>query len=61
MNFFCLAKQTIGAADAGPDWIRPDAWFEAHDRNECDDGVRYRFLLAMKLKLREMHACLAGS
>jgi hypothetical protein len=59
-DFFRLAKQTMGAADAGPDWIRPDSWFEAHDRNECDDGVRYRFLLAVKLKLREMHARLDG-
>lgn len=59
-DFFRLSKQNIGAADAGPDWIRPDSWFEAHDRNESDDGVRYRFLLAVNLKLRQMHSRLAG-
>lgn len=58
-DFFRLTKQTMGAADAAADFIRPDTWFAAHDRNECDDGVRYRFLIAVKLKLREMHACLA--
>ena len=44
-------------------WATPDSnvvgsrgqdWFDRHDRNEFDDGVRYRFLIALKLKINEM-------
>jgi Glycosyl transferase family 2 len=59
-DFFKRTKQTSGAADASAAWVRPDSWFSTHDRNECDDGVRYRFLVALKLQLREMQARLAG-
>ena len=53
-QYFCDVKQRGGAADVGPHVVRPDTWFHLHDRNECDDGVRYRFLLDVKRKLREM-------
>lgn len=57
-QFFSEFKQHSGAADLSPDVIRPDAWFHSHDRNEHDDGVRWRFLLAVKRKLREIDAAL---
>lgn len=60
-DFFKRTKQTSGAADASAAWVRPDSWFSTHDRNEHDDGVRYRFLVGLKLQLREMHARLAGT
>ena len=53
-QYFTQIKQHGGAADVSPDAVRPDAWFRAHDRNECDDGVRFRFLLDVKRKLAEM-------
>jgi Glycosyltransferase family 92 len=53
-DFFKRRKQHAGAADGDPNMVRPDAWFEAHDLNEFDDGVRWRFLLAVKLKMREI-------
>lgn len=30
--------------------------FDALDRNECDDGIRYRFLVKLKLKVKEIKA-----
>lgn len=60
-DYFKRTKQHMGAADVSPELVRPDTWFTAHDRNECDDGTRWRFLLAVKLKLREMHAALAAT
>lgn len=57
-DFFKRTKQTMGAADGNPSLVRPDAWFREYDRNECDDGIRYRFLLRLRLKLRELQASL---
>lgn len=53
-GYFESFKQRSGAADINPAWVRPDSWFTEHDRNECDDGIRWRFLLRLKLKLREL-------
>lgn len=57
--YFKRTKQRSGLADVDLNGVRPDSWFHAHDRNECDDGIRYRFLLALKLKVREIEAMLA--
>jgi hypothetical protein len=57
-QYFTEFKQHSGAADLSPDVVRPDAWFHSHDRNECDDGVRWRFLLAVKRRLAEIDASL---
>lgn len=58
-QFFSEFKQGSGAADASPLARRSDAWFHSHDRNEHDDGMRWRFVLAVKRQLAEMHARLA--
>jgi hypothetical protein len=60
-QYFTEFKQHSGAADVSPDVVRPDAWFKSHDRNECDDGVRWRFLLAVKRQLQEMERTLAAA
>lgn len=53
-DFFRRTKQGMGAADGNPSLVRPDAWFHEYDRNEEDDGIRYRFLVRLKLQLEEM-------
>ena len=58
-QYFSEFKQRSGAADASPLVRRPDEWFRNHDRNEHDDGMRWRFLLDVKRQLAEMHARLA--
>ncbi len=58
-EFFKATKQNIGAADANPGLIRPDSWFFEYDRNECDDGQSYRFLVPLKLKVQELHDVIA--
>ena len=51
-------KQRSGAPDADPALVRPDSWFHQHDRNECDDGQSYRWLVPLKLKVRELQQAL---
>jgi hypothetical protein len=54
-QFFTQTKQNIGMpCDAAPTHIRPTSWFVEHDRNECDDGVSWGFLIPLKLKVREL-------
>lgn len=53
-EFFKNYKQQSGAPDCNPHLIRPDEWFHSVDRNECDDGVSYNFLVRLKLKVAEM-------
>lgn len=36
-QFFKQFKQRSGAADAGAGYVRPDAWWRKHDRNEAID------------------------
>jgi hypothetical protein len=60
-QYFTEFKQRSGAADLSPDVVRPEAWFKSHDRNECDDGTRWRFLLAVKRKLQEIDQVLERS
>jgi hypothetical protein len=57
-EYFKTTKQTIGFADLNPDAVRPDSWFFERDRNECDDGMMYNFLVPLKLKIAELQACL---
>ncbi|WP_020656716.1 glycosyltransferase family 2 protein [Massilia niastensis] len=57
-EFFKRTKQNMGAADANPKHIRPDAWFHEYDRNECDDGRSYNFLIRVKIKMAEIQAVL---
>jgi len=59
-DFFRQVKQSIGAADGNPQLIRPDSWFFEYDRNECDDGWSYRFLVPVKLKLQELQDVIAS-
>ena len=60
-EFFKATKQNIGAADGTAKLVRPDAWFFEYDRNECDDGQSYRFLVPLKLKVRELHDVIASA
>jgi hypothetical protein len=60
-QFFRETKQNIGAPDANPNLIRPDSWYHEYDRNECDDGVSWGFLVRLKLKVRELQAALAAA
>jgi Glycosyltransferase family 92 len=53
-NYFKDTKQNSGAADGSPNHKRSERWFHDHDRNEYDDGIRYRYLLAVKLKIKEI-------
>lgn len=53
-GYFKQTKQRSGLADVDLHAERPDAWFDAHDRNDCDDGIRWRFLLALKRRVREL-------
>lgn len=57
-EFYAHTKQRIGAADHDPTYVRPIEWFQEYDRNECDDGVVYNFLIPVKLKMRELQAVL---
>ena len=57
-DFFKRTKQHSGAPDANPALVRPDSWFHLHDRNECDDGQSYRWLVRLKLKVRELQHAL---
>jgi hypothetical protein len=60
-DFFRHVKQAIGAADGNPNLVRPESWFFDADRNECDDGLSYRFLVPLKLKVAELQDVLAGA
>jgi hypothetical protein len=57
-DFYHDQKRLSGAADWNNEYIRDESWWEEHDRNEEDDGVRYAFLLKLKLKVAEMEAFL---
>ncbi len=57
-EFFKKYKQLSGAADVNPLMVRPDGWFHKVDRNECDDGVSYNFLIRLKLKVAEIKSFL---
>lgn len=57
-EYFCKFKKASGAPDFDPNFIRKDSWFVDYDRNECDDGAMYNFLIRLKLKVRELNAAI---
>lgn len=59
-DFYAQTKQFMGAADGNPKLVRPLANFFASERNECDDGSSYRFLVPLKPKGRELEAVIAA-
>lgn len=59
-QFYLGTKQRIGAPDANPNLVRPPEWYRMNDRNDCDDGTAWNFLVPLKLKVRELQAVLAS-
>jgi hypothetical protein len=57
-QFFVQTKQNIGAPDANPNLVRPVSWYRECDRNECDDGVSWNYLIPLKLKVLELQQAL---
>lgn len=55
-NYYRYEKKGSGAADSDLNAIRDTQWFFGHDRNECDDQIRYKFLLKIKIKLEELQS-----
>lgn len=60
-EFFKATKQNVGAADGNARLVRPESWFHEYDRNECDDGQSYRFLIPLKLKVQELQDVIASA
>lgn len=58
-DYYVRSKRTSGGIFGCP--VRKLEWFRLFDRNENDDGIRWRFLLDVKIKLREMQDFLAGA
>jgi hypothetical protein len=50
-QFFKTFKQHSGAPDAGKNMVRPDSWWQGHDRNDMVDPTIGRFLPALKALL----------
>lgn len=57
-DFYRFHKRNMGAADGSNHYVRPPYWFFFHDRNECDDGVSYNYLISLKLKVLELENAL---
>ena len=57
-QYFIGSKQTMGAADGDPHLTRSVDWYMEYDRNECDDGISYNFLIPVKLKMQEIYAAI---
>jgi hypothetical protein len=57
-NYFLNKKRNSGQADLPRENLfqRPDSWFESYDRNECDDGVIYNYLIKTKIQLSKLKA-----
>ncbi|WP_319585403.1 tetratricopeptide repeat protein [uncultured Desulfobulbus sp.] len=53
-DFFLRIKQNMGAADSDSTYVRSPEWYFRYDRNECDDGISYNFLIPLKLKVIEL-------
>lgn len=58
LAYYTDVKEKMAAADRRGHILRPEGWFAAHDRNECDDGVSRRFLESLKRKTQELQAVL---
>lgn len=59
-EFFRNVKKSMGAADLPAGVERVDAWFDAHDRNDENDGVAALLLPRMKEKLMELEQYLGA-
>ena len=55
-QFFKTFKQPSGTPDGGKLIVRPDSWWEEHNRNEVVDTTIGRFLPALKALLQEINA-----
>lgn len=53
-RFSTAFKLRNGAAVLSPDVAQPVACFSTDNRNECDENLGFRFLLSVKMKLREI-------
>ena len=58
-DFYRYKKRFMGAADVNANLERDASWWTGHDRNDCDDGIRYSFLIKLKLKIEEIEQKLA--
>jgi hypothetical protein len=53
-QFFKQFKQTSGAADAGAGYVRPDAWWDKHDRNDELDESMLPWLPRLKAEMARL-------
>jgi Glycosyltransferase family 92 len=53
-QYFKEFKQNSGAADAGALAVRPDAWWEKHDRNDEEDQTIQKFVPQLTQLLSEI-------
>jgi hypothetical protein len=55
-GYFLNKKKNSGQADLSRENIfaRPDSWFETYDRNDCDDGAIYNYLIKTKIQMDEL-------
>ena len=60
-DFYRRKKSQMIPPDGNFNSIRSLEVFDSLDRNECDDGIRYKFLVRLKLKVEEMKARIGKS
>lgn len=53
-QYFKQVKQTSGAADAGATYVRPDAWWRKHDRNEVIDDSMGPWLAPLRREMARL-------
>ena len=53
-EYFKTFKQHAGAPDAGRSMVRPDSWWEGHDRNDVVDTTIHGLLPSLKAMLAEI-------
>ena len=59
-QFFKQFKQTSGAADAGAAYVRPDSWWDKHDRNDEVDDSMQPWLPRLKAEMARLPIAGAG-
>lgn len=50
-EYFLRSKQHSGAADAGAAYVRPESWWQKHDRNEEVDDSMQRWLEPLRQQM----------
>lgn len=55
-DFYRRKKSQMIPPDGNVNSVRSLEAFDSLDRNECDDGIRYKFLVKLKLKVEEIKA-----